>query len=80
MKIKTYENNSMSLSCNGEMVIENGVIVSANWHGSPRIENRDSWVYYYHHSHVGKEITQETIDKILAYNGRHNVVSKIVEA
>lgn len=78
-KLITYENNNMSLSCRGEITIENGTITEINFNGYPRTEG-DGWIYYYRNFFSrGNLITQEIIDKILDYNGKYNVVSKFIK-
>ena len=77
--LKTFENNCMSLSCKGEIIIEDDIIKSINWHGYPRSGGTDNWVRYYKDLKVGDKIEQNIIDNILKYNGWSNIVSKIEE-
>lgn len=75
-KLTTYENSPMSLSCYGECEIENGVIKSVRCKGMAR-SHGDEWIRFYENSKTGDKVSQETIDKILSYNGRNNVVSTL---
>ena len=73
-KLVTYENNSMSLSCRGELTIKNGIIIQAYLKGMPRTSG-DEWTGFYKNAKIGGDITQGKIDEILSYNGKRNVVS-----
>lgn len=77
--LRTRENNSMSLSCVGEMEIKNNVVEHSNWHGYPRTNGRDAWTYYYGKFNTGDKISQEEVDKILSFNGRNNIVSSFTK-
>lgn len=77
--LRTYENNSISLSCNAEVVIKNGIITEIRYKGMPRTENRDSWFSIYKSFKKGQEISEETIKYILSYNGHYNIVSIFME-
>lgn len=78
--LKTCENNSMSLSCHGEMHIEDGIITRCVFNGYPRTEGRDAWIDYYKSYNKGDHITDETINKILSFNGKNNIVSQLKES
>ncbi len=77
-KLITYENNRTSLECRGEMKVRHdGVIVNIFLKGYPR-QYKDDWAFYYQDFKVGDKINQDTINKILDYNGKENVVSKFL--
>ena len=76
--IKTREKNNMSLSCVGEMLIENNTVVWVNFSGIPRIYG-DEWVHFYQNAYEGKRISDADIERVLSYHGRHNVSSRIEE-
>lgn len=73
-KLITYEDNCMSLSCRGEMTISNNVVTDIYFKGYPRTIG-DEWVHYYKTLKQGDKISKSTIDKILSFNGKRNVVS-----
>ena len=74
--LATYENNSMALSCRGEILIQNGVIKHISHKGYPRTRGRDFWLNFYETKSKGDIITESDIAIILRYNGRNNVVSR----
>ena len=76
--IKTREKNNMSLSCVGEMLIEDNTVVWANFSGKPRIYG-DEWVYFYQNAYEGKRVSDADIERVLSYHGRNNVSSIIKE-
>ena len=73
-KLETYENNTMSLSCHGSMIIESGTVKQVHFSGYPRTHG-DGWTNFYKSYIVGDKITQDEINKVLQYNGLNNVVS-----
>ena len=78
-KISTYENNSMSLSCCGEMVLDgDNIVVSSTFKGYPRAGGVDAWVCFYKNASVGDKIEEARLDHMLSLNGRNNIVSKIL--
>jgi len=77
-KLITYENNCMSLSCRGEMNIVNNIVTCITFRGYPRTHG-DGWTYYYKTIKKGDKIDKSTIDKILSYNGKRNVISVFYE-
>lgn len=74
--ISTYENNSMSLSCSGEMIIEDNKVLSVYFKGYPRVSG-DGWVRSYRETRKDGYISDTEIESILAYDGMNNVVSYI---
>lgn len=76
--IKTREKNNMSLSCVGEMLIEDNTVVWVNFSGKPRIYG-DEWVYFYQNAYEGKHVSDADIERVLSYHGRKNVSSEIKE-
>ena len=76
--IKTREKNNMSLSCVGEMLIEDNTVVWVNFSGMPRVHG-DGWVSFYQNAHEGKQVSDEQIKAVLSYHGRSNVSSTIEE-
>ena len=77
--LRTYENNSMSLSCDAEVVIKNGIIIGIRYKGMPRTEGRDAWFSIYKSLERNQIISKEVIERILSYNGHNNVVSVFKE-
>lgn len=75
-RLTTRENNYMSLSCCGAIEIDNGVVTEVSFRGMPRTHG-DMWTNYYKQVKVGDEISQETIENLLSYDGRFNVKSSI---
>jgi len=79
-KIKTYENNCMSLSCSGEMTIDSdNVILSRRFKGYPRANGIDAWVGFYRDTNIGDKIDESRLQNILSFNGRDNIVSVVNE-
>ena len=72
--LTTYENNCMSLSCQGTMKIVDSKIVEVGFKGFPRASG-DGWVSFYRDSKIGDIITSDKINTILSYNGKYNIVS-----
>lgn len=76
--IKTREKNNMSLSCVGEMLIEDNTVVSVNFSGMPRVDG-DGWVRFYQNAYEGKQVSDEQIEAVLSYHGKNNVSSTTEE-
>lgn len=72
--IKTYENNSMSLSCRGEIVVIDGIVIDKTFCGMPRV-NGDSWCDYYKHCKIGNIVTDHDLKYLLSFNNKYNVKS-----
>lgn len=80
-KIKTYENNCMSLSCRGEIEFdENDIIIHSSYKGYPRSYGRDSWFTIYKNAKKGSKITEEQKEYLLSFDGRNNIKSYIINA
>ena len=77
VKLGTFENNNMSLSCKGVMTIEDGEILEIEFKGMPRAMG-DSWVQHYRNRKSNK-ISEAEIQEILSYDGEDNVVSFLRE-
>lgn len=77
-RIRTRENNFMSLSCVGEMLIEGNTVVSVSFSGMPRTYG-DGWVNFYQNAYEGKRVSDEDIERVLSYHGKNNVSSRIEE-
>lgn len=78
--LRTIENNSMSLSCSGEMKIKDNIIVSSYSKGMPRANGIDSWFRHYESAKIGEIISPSTVQSILDYNGRNNILSALQRA
>ena len=76
--IKTREKNNMSLSCVGEMLIEDNTVLWVNFSGMPRVYG-DGWVHFYQNAYEGKHVSDEDIERVLSYHGINNVSSRIKE-
>lgn len=76
--IKTREKNNMSLSCVGEMLIEDNTVVWVNFSGMPRVYG-DGWVHFYQNAYLGKQASDEQVKEVLSYHGKSNVSSTIEE-
>lgn len=76
--LRTYENNCMSLSCDGKITIVNGIIREISFKGYPRLRG-DSWTGFYERAQRGDVVTQEKIDQLLKYNSCCNVRSYFKE-
>ena len=70
----TYQDNSMSLSCKGEVIINKGIIQHVSFKGYPRVYG-DGWTAFYMRKKKGDKVTQKEIDNILSFNGILDVVS-----
>ena len=76
--IETFENNCMSLSCRGEMKLdENNRVIYSSYKGYPRSNGRDRWISFYKNAKKGDEITEDRINNILSFDGHDNIVSCI---
>ena len=73
--LRTYENNDMSLSCHANIKIKNEVIKDIYYKGIPRTEGRDSWLAIYKSFKIGQKIDNQTVNYLLGYNGKHNIIS-----
>lgn len=65
------ENNSMSLSCEGIILYENGIIENLSFKGYPRTEG-DEWTHFFNKT-IGDKITEKDIQYLKSYNGWYNV-------
>lgn len=77
-KLRTRENNDMSLSCLGEMDLKDNIIKSLYYKGMPRANCQDSWFGYYSNAQIGDFISPLTVQKILDYNGKNNIISILI--
>jgi len=76
--IKTREKNHMSLSCVGEMLIEDNTVVRVSFSGMPRVHG-DEWVGFYRNAYEGKHVSDKQIEAVLSCHGKNNVSSTIEE-
>lgn len=73
-KLRTYENNCMSLSCDGSVIIKDGIITEVNFKGYPR-PNKDSWTHFYKSSKRGDLVSENDMKAMLSYDGHNNIKS-----
>lgn len=77
--LRTFEDNFMALSCHAYAEIEDGVIKDVRYKGIPRTEGRDAWFSIYQSFKRNQKIDKQTIEYLLSYNGKHNIISVFKE-
>ena len=75
-RLQVYENNSMSLSCEGVLIIKGSTIKQVNHKGMPRAEN-DGWYHFFENAKIDDMISEEKINQMLRLDGHHNIVAVI---
>ena len=70
----TYQDNSMSLSCKGELIIDKSIVQHVSFKGYPRAHG-DGWTAFYLRKKTGDQVTQKEIDNIISFNGICDVIS-----
>lgn len=77
--LRIYENNSSSLSCAAEITIKDSIIKDMHYKGMPRTEGRDIWFIFCQSLKKGQKIDNQTVNYLLEYNGKHNIISVFEE-
>jgi hypothetical protein len=78
-KLRTYEKNCMSLSCDGSVIVKDGIITEVNFKGYPR-PNKDAWTHFYRTAKRGDILSSKTKKAMLSYNGHNNIESYYEES
>ena len=73
-ELKIYEDNCMSLSCRGSIVLTDNIITDISFKGYPR-PGKDTWAGYFEHLKIGGVVGEKTILNLLSYNRHDNLVS-----
>jgi hypothetical protein len=72
-KLIVYENNCMSLSCEGSVIMDDkNIITEIHFKGYPRSRG-DEWTRFFMNAKIGNIISDDIIDDILGFNGKNNV-------
>jgi len=76
-KLRIYDNNSMSLSCDGSIIIdENNIVTEINFKGYPRTDG-DGWTYFFKNIKRGDFVSEEKIKSLLSWNKKYNLIAYI---
>lgn len=73
--LTTFQDSSSSLSCRGSVVVVNSVVVDVRYKGYPRPNVDTTWFSFYSNLKKGSVIGDESINSILALNGKNGLVS-----